>query len=81
VAAGEDGSSHEQQVFLEAVQLRLEWRDARRAHAGVARDRRDREGSADCRGPGKQENLPGRQLAVSTESDDLLTLSAPMPVS
>jgi hypothetical protein len=55
VTAGDVGSSHEQQVFLEAVQLFLEWHYARRARTRVARDRRDLEGSANRKGPGKQE--------------------------
>ena len=70
VAAGDDGSVDEREVFLEAVHLRLERRHAGRAHARLARDRRHRQGAADGGGAGDQEDVPRRQLAVSAKGDD-----------
>ena len=72
VAAGDDGSGHERQVFLEAVHLHLERRHAGRAHARLARDRRHRKSAADRRGAGQQEDVPRRQLAASAQTDDIL---------
>ena len=65
VAAGDDGSGDEREIFLEAVHLCVERRHAGRAHHRVARDRRHRQGPADRRGAGNQEDVPRRQLAVS----------------
>ena len=47
VAGGDARSVDEREVFLEALQLHLEWRHTRRAHARVAGDRRERTDAAD----------------------------------
>ena len=47
VDGGEGGSGHHGEVRLEAVSLHLEGRAGRRAHHGVARHRRHRQGAAD----------------------------------
>ena len=60
------------EVLVEAVHLRLEQRDARRAHARVARDRRQRAGAADARGDRDEEDVPRGQLAASAQGDDRL---------
>ena len=53
------------EVFLEAVHLHVERRHAGRAHARLARDRRQREGAADRRGAGRQEDASSRTTRSS----------------
>jgi hypothetical protein len=58
------------QVFLEAVHLHVERRDAWGAHHHLARDRRQRQGAADRRGERVEEVVPRRELAVRAQSHD-----------
>ena len=55
---------------LEAVHLHLERRDAGRAHARLARHRRQRQGAADRAGSREQEVVPRGQLAEPAQGDD-----------
>ena len=76
VAAGDARSgNHEREVLLEVLQLHLEWLDAGRAHAHLARDRRQRAGAADGGGAGGQEDLPRAQRAAAADRDDRLATS------
>ena len=70
VAAGDDRSRDQRQVLVEALQLHVDRRDAWRAHARVARDRRDRRRAAHGRSAGEQEDLPRGQLAASAKGHD-----------
>src|SRR5207253_185383 len=49
---------------------------SRRAHPGLARDRRRWKGAADRERPREQEVVPGGQLAAPAQGDDLLTRSS-----
>ena len=70
--AGDAGSGDHREVRVEAVSLHLEGRAGRRAHAGVARHRRQRNGAADLRGDRVEEDLPRGQLAASAEDHDFV---------
>ncbi|MEZ5284759.1 MAG: molybdopterin-dependent oxidoreductase [Vicinamibacterales bacterium] len=54
---------------LEVLHLHLERRQRGRAHPHVTRDRREREGAADARGAGVEEDVPRGQLAAGTQGD------------
>ena len=71
VEGGDAGSGDHREVRLEAVSLHLEERAGRRAHARVARDRRQRQGAADRRRRLEiEEDVPRGQLAASAQGDD-----------
>jgi FSR family fosmidomycin resistance protein-like MFS transporter len=54
----------------------LDGRDARPAHAGLARDRRQRHGAADRTGTGDEEIIPRRELAGAAQGDGGVTATA-----